>query len=186
MSDGKSIVPGVGGRYATALFDLALDNSSTETVENDLNALAGMLADSDELNRMVQSPARSREEQGAAMGALADTAGFDALTKNFLGLVASNRRLLALSDMINDFRTLARDHRGEISAEVTSAHALNDKQLDAIKAHLKAAMGRDVQVDASVDEDLLGGLIVKVGSRMIDNSIRTKLENVQLAMREAP
>ena len=117
---------------------------------------------------------------------MAEKAGFDALTRNFLGLVAGNRRLFALGDMINDYRTLARDHRGEISAEVTSAHTLSEKQLDDVKAHLKTAMGQDVQVDASVDESLLGGLIVKVGSRMIDSSIRTKLDNMQLAMREAP
>ncbi|MDX5360646.1 MAG: F0F1 ATP synthase subunit delta [Alphaproteobacteria bacterium] len=185
MSDGTKEITGVGGRYATALFDLAREDDRLDAVARDLDALAQMLDGSADLRRLVSSPVFSREDQAAGIQSVAEKAGFDDLTRRFLGLVAANRRLFALDRMIAGYRALLRAHRGEISADVVSATPLTEKQLDDLRAELKAAMGRDVQVDVSVDDSLLGGLIVKVGSRMIDSSIRTKLRNLQLAMKEA-
>lgn len=185
MSDGKITVSGVGGRYARALFELARDDKSLEVVEGDLDGLDNMLATSADLNRMINSPALARSDQLKAMGAIGEKAGFSSLTVKFLGLVTMNGRLHALGRMSTDFKTLLRDHRGEITAEVSSAHDLIGKQLDDLKAQLKAAMGQDVKIDLDIDPDLIGGLVVKVGSRMIDSSLRTKLDNLHLAMKEA-
>jgi len=185
LSDGKITVSGVGGRYARALFELAKDENSLESVEKDFASLAAMLAESADLNRFVRSPALARGDQQKALAALGERAGFSALTAKFLGLVAGNGRLHVLAAMIADFKALLREHRGEISASVTSAHKLGAAQLDALKSQLKAAMGRDVQIDLETDPELIGGLVVKVGSRMIDSSLRTKLDNLHLAMKEA-
>lgn len=185
MSDGKITVSGVGGRYASALFDLAREENSLDSVESDLNDLSAMLGTSEDLNRLIRSPALSRDDKQKAIQAIGGKAEFSTITTNFLGLVARNGRLHALTDMVSDFRALLRDHRGELTAQVTSALKLNDKQLDDLKDQLKAAMGRDVQVDLDIDPELIGGLIVKVGSRMIDSSLRTKLDNLHLAMKEA-
>lgn len=184
MADADSIVTGVVGRYASALFELAEGAKALDAVAGELTAIGTMIADSADLRRMVKSPVFSSEEQGAAFAEILKKAGISGLTANFVGLVAQNRRLFALADMIKGFHALLAAHRGEVSADVTSAHALNDAQTKALKDAMKAAIGKDVQVVTRVDPALLGGLVVKVGSRMIDTSLRTKLNSLKIAMKE--
>ena len=178
-------VTGVAGRYATALFELADSEGSLDAVASDLDAISRMLDESEDLRRLVLSPVFGAEEQGRAFGAVLEKAGISGLTAKFIGLVIKNRRLFALPGMISAFRQLLAAKRGEITASVASAHALSDAQIEGLKAALKSATGRDVNIDTSVDETLLGGLIVKVGSRMIDSSLRTKLNSLKIAMKEA-
>ena len=135
------------------------------------------------MRRVVQSPVMSRSEQGKAMAAIVEQAGISNLVGNLLGLMAKNRRLFSLSSVILAFQALVAEDRGEISAEVTSADVLKTAQIEAIEKTLKNIVGRDVSLEAKVDPGLVGGLIIKVGSRMIDNSIRTKLESLELAMK---
>ncbi len=201
MSSEETLVAGVAGRYATALFELALevekgsdpslqsfssqsDGSVLDAVADDLRNLQGMLNDSADLRHLVMSPVFDRDEQGRALGAVTEKAGLGLLTRNFIGLVANNRRLFALEGMIKAYGQLLARHRGEISATVTSAFALKDNHVTALKTSLKEALGRDVQLETRVDEALLGGLVVKVGSRMIDSSLATKLNNLKIAMKE--
>lgn len=174
----------VPGRYAAALFELAQEQSQLQPVENDLNRVQAMLDESPDLMRMVRSPVFSAEDQTKALDALLTKAGIGGLTLNFVKLIVRNRRLFAMPDMIKAFRTLAAGARGEVEADVASATALNDGQLQALKETLKASIGKDVQINASVDPSLLGGLVVKVGSRMIDSSLRTKLSTLKLRMKE--
>jgi F-type H+-transporting ATPase subunit delta len=174
----------VAGRYASALFELAKEQRALPDVEKQLKTLQDMLEASEDLRRLVRSPVFSADEQSRAIAAVAEKAEFGALATNFLKLIARNRRLFALGDMIKAFRALAARHRGEISAEVISAHPLNDNQLQTLKDALRGSVsGKDVQLDAKVDANLLGGLIVKMGSRMIDSSLRTKLNNLKIAMK---
>lgn len=177
-------VSGMAGRYANALFDLAKDAKAIDAIEKDMAGLARALHDSDDLRRMLRSPVFSAEEQAGAIEAIADKSGANDLTKNFLGLVARNRRLFALGDMAVGLRQLVAKHRGEVTAEVTSAAALDDKHIEELKKTLAASVGKDVQLTTKVDPGLLGGLVVKLGSRMIDTSIRTKLNNLKIAMKE--
>ncbi|MGI9422433.1 MAG: F0F1 ATP synthase subunit delta [Hyphomicrobiaceae bacterium] len=174
----------VQGRYASALFDLAAEQSQLEAVENDLGVLQAMLDESADLRRMVRSPVFSAEDQTQALDALLSRAGASTLTSNFVKLVTRNRRLFVLPEMIKAFRSLAARSRGEVEADVTSAMALNDSQLQSLKETLKASIGKDVQINAQVDASLLGGLIVKIGSRMIDSSLRTKLSTLKMRMKE--
>ena len=174
----------VPGRYASALFELAQEQSQLQPVENDLNSIQAMLDESSDLMRMVRSPVFSADDQLKALDALLGQAGIGGLALNFVKLIVRNRRLFALPDMIKAFRTLAAGARGEVVADVASATALNDSQLQALKETLKASIGKDVQINASVDPSLLGGLVVKVGSRMIDSSLRTKLSTLKLRMKE--
>ena len=174
----------VPGRYASALFELAQEQSQLQPVENDLNRIQTMLDESPDLLRMVRSPVFSAEDQTKALDALLSKAGIGGLTLNFVKLIVRNRRLFAIPDMIKAFRTLAAGARGEVEADVASATALNDSQLQALKETLKTSIGKDVQINASVDPSLLGGLVVKVGSRMIDSSLRTKLSTLKLRMKE--
>ena len=183
MSEQQVIVSGISGRYATALFDLAREEKALDATADDLNSLAALLRESTDLKRLVSSPLVGRDDQEKAILAIAGQGKASKLVRNFLGVLAANRRLTALEDTIEDFFRLLADHNGELTAEVTSAHPLSDAQITALKTKLKAAMGRDVALTADVDETLLGGLVVKVGSRMIDSSIRTKLENLQVAMK---
>jgi F-type H+-transporting ATPase subunit delta len=178
-------VSGVAGRYATALFELAEAQGALDAVAADLGKISAMLAASEDLTRLVRSPLFSAEEQGRAFSAVLDKAGISGLVKNFAGLVIKNRRLFALADMISAYGALLAQKRGEVTAQVTSAHPLGDAQVESLKAALKAATGRDVRIDTKVDAGLLGGLIVKVGSRMIDSSLRTKLNSLKIAMKEA-
>ena len=183
MSAETSVVTGIAGRYATALFELARDSGALDQVATDVADLGGMIDQSDDLNRLLRSPVIAAEDQGKGMAAVMDKAGATELVANFVAVVAQNRRLFALRDMVRDFRTLLAAHRGEVVAEVTSAKDLNDEQLAEIKAQLTSSMKTDVQVETAVDERLLGGLIVKVGSRQVDSSLQTKIQNLRFAMR---
>ena len=173
----------LSGRYAMALFSLARDAKQLEAVSESLAALKGALAESADFRRLIASPMVSRNEAVKAVAALADSMKLDSLTAKFLGVLASNRRLNQLGAAIRAFATLAAAHRGEITAEVTSAHPLDQDQVDALKAKLKAEYDRDVALELAVDPAILGGLIVKVGSRQVDGSIRTKLNTLANAMK---
>jgi F-type H+-transporting ATPase subunit delta len=177
-------VTGVAGRYATALFELGLEEKALEQLEADLNRFGEALDAAEDLRRLVTSPVFSAEEQGRALGAILDELEIEGLTKNFLLLVSKNRRLFAAPDMIRAFRAMLAERRGEVSATVTAASKLTDSQVTALKQALKAALGKDVMLDQLVDPSLIGGLMVKVGSRMIDTSIRTKLNSLKHAMKE--
>lgn len=170
-------------RYATAIFDLALEQDQLDQLAGELDDLRTLMGESDDLARLVRSPIISRADQGAAMAAIISRAGMSILVANLVGLMAQNRRLFALDGTIAAFQTLLAEHRGEVSAEVTSASELKPAHLDAVKDALKEIVGRDVALETKVEPDLIGGLIVKVGSRMIDNSLRTKLQNLELAMK---
>ncbi len=182
MSSSNSGAHGLAGRYATALYDLAAAEGRLEAIVGDIDALAGMIAASDDLRRLMRSPVISANDQKKAMAALAKKAEFDDLTSRFIGVVAANRRLFVLPDMISVFKEILAFHRGEASAEVTSATALSETQLQALAESLKKAVGSSVAVATVVDPELLGGLVVKVGSRMVDSSLRTKLQQLRLAM----
>ena len=182
MSSETAGASGLAGRYATALFEMAESGNQIDQVSDDLQALDAMLADSEDLQRLVRSPVLSREDQARAIAALAEKAGLSDLTRRFLGVVAANRRLFGLSSMIRGFRDLVALNRGEATAEVVSAKELTDAQMTAVGDALKEAVGKAVTVEASVDPDLLGGLVVKVGSRMVDSSLRTKLQQLRLSM----
>jgi F-type H+-transporting ATPase subunit delta len=173
----------LAGRYAMALFELARDEKQLETVGQSLAKLKRALAESDDLRALATSPLVGSGDSGRAIAAAADSLGLDPLTRNFLGVLAKNRRLSQLQNVIRAFDMLAAQHRGEITAEVVSAHPLSDDQVDALKTNLRAETGRDINVDLSVDPSILGGLVVKVGSRMVDGSIRTKLNTLAHAMK---
>lgn len=177
-------VSGVAGRYATALFELALESKSIDRVSGELDRVDAMIGESEDLARLVRSPVFSAEQQQRAMGAVLEKAGIGGITENFVRLTARNRRLFVLPGMISAFRKLVARHRGEVSAEVTSAHELNAGQVADLTAALKASLGKDVQLARKVDPALLGGLVVKVGSRMVDTSLRTKLNGLKIAMKE--
>jgi F-type H+-transporting ATPase subunit delta len=174
-----TIVEGVAGRYASALFDLAKESSKVSEVEGNLVKFQSLLDMSSELKNMVRSPVISSEEQGKALDAILNKTGIGGLAANFFKMIAANRRLFAVQDIIKAFRAIAAKERGEVTAEVTSAVALNDAQTAELKQALKATVGKDVTLNASVDPSLLGGLIVKVGSRMVDSSLRTKLQSLK-------
>jgi F-type H+-transporting ATPase subunit delta len=174
---------GLAGRYATALFELADADQMLDRVVEDLGRLDTMIDESDDLSRLVRSPVISRDDQTRAMMAIAEKAGMDDLTRRFVGRVARNRRLFALSDMIAAFLRLVAARRGEVVADVTSAIELTDGEHKSLVATLKTAMGAEVTVSAHVDPMLLGGLIVKVGSRMVDSSLGNKLQQLRLAMK---
>jgi F-type H+-transporting ATPase subunit delta len=179
------ILSGMAGRYATALFDLALETNAVEPVKADLDRFDALLAASADLSRLVRSPAFSAEEQLQALSAVLERAGIGGLAANFLKLATSNRRLFAVRDMIKAFRELVARHKGEATAEVTVAEALKDLHVDALRAALKAVSGKDIDLDVKVDPAILGGLVVKLGSRMVDSSLRTKLNAIKHAMKEA-
>jgi len=173
----------MAGRYAAALFDLAKDEKQLPQVEADLVAFRALLDESADLRRLIRSPVISAEDQAKALDAVLAKAGVSPLTVNFFKLIARNRRLFAAADMIRDFRALVARERGEVSADVASAHPLTSDQLTALKDTLRLQIGKDVQVNTRVDPFLLGGLVVKVGSKMIDSSLRTKLNNLKVAMK---
>ncbi len=175
----------MAGRYAAALFDLANDEGQVDKVEKDINNFQNLLDMSEDLRTMVASPVVPTEEQSAVVAAVLEKAGISGLTANFFKLIAKNRRLFAIPDMIASFRAIASEARGEVTAEVTSATALTDEQTTALKATLKDSVGKDVQLDATVDPSILGGLIVKVGSRMVDSSLRSKLSAMKVGMKGA-
>lgn len=173
----------MAGRYAAALFELAKEQKQLPQVEADLRTFQGILDSSDDLRRLVRSPVISAEDQAKALGAVLTKAGISSLTGNFFKLIARNRRLFAIADMLKDFRSLLARERGEVSADVVSAHTLTPDQMNALRDALRAQVGKDVQINTSVDPNLLGGLIVKLGSKMIDSSLKTKLSNLRVAMK---
>jgi len=174
---------GLAGRYATALFDLAGSGGLLDQVAGDLGRLNAMIEASADLARMIRSPAISRGDQGRAMAAILEKAGMCELTRNFVGTVAQNHRLFALGAMIAAYQGLLAAQRGESTAEVVTATPLTDKQIEQISKSLKKATGSNIAIDAKVDASVLGGMIVKIGSRMVDSSLRTKLEQMRFAMK---
>jgi len=183
VENSGGIQASLAGRYAKALFELARDGRQLDTVGASLDSLRTALAESEDFKALTTSPLVSRGQGEKAVAAAAKALKLDPLTSNFLGVRARNRRLAKLGDTIRAFGLLAAAHRGETSAEIISAHPLEDDQVDALKANLKTRVGRDVNVDLKVDPAILGGLVVKVGSQMIDGSIRTKLNNAAEAMK---
>ena len=173
----------LAGRYASALFGLARDQQKIDAVSRSLDSLEAALAESADFRALVSSPLVGRGDAAKAIKALAPALGVDPVTANFLGVLAENGRLRELNAVLRAFRQLAAGHRGETSAEVTSAHPLDDGQVAALKANLKTRLGRDVTIDAKVDPSLLGGIVVRLGSQMIDASIRTKLNTLATAMK---
>jgi F-type H+-transporting ATPase subunit delta len=179
----EPIVAGVAGRYAAALFDLAVEQNNVAGVEQDLAKFQQLYDLSPDLVGLVRSPVIAGEDQARALGAVLDKVGVGGLTRNFFNLVARNRRLFAAPDMARAFRALAAKSRGEVTAEVASAHPLTDAQAQALKAALKEAVGKDVTLATKVDPTLIGGLVVKLGSRMVDSSLKTKLSNLSLSLK---
>jgi len=175
---------GAAGRYATALFELAVESKKLPAIEKDLTALGAMFADSDDLTALVKSPLYSREDQASAMGAIAKAAKLSPITKNFLDLMAAKRRLAVLPEAIKGFAALAAEKRGEINAEAITPQALSAAQKKTLTAAIKKAVGQDVKLTVSVDESIIGGLIVKVGSQMIDTSISSRLSGLQTALKD--
>jgi len=176
-------VSGLAGRYATALFDLADQQQALDAVAGDLIQLRQMIEESPELARLIRSPVLSRDAQARAMATLVEKAEFGTTVRNFVGVVAQHRRLFALTGIIKGFLAMLAARRGEVTAEVTAAQALTKGQMTAINEQLNRAIGSKVAVDVRVDPAIIGGLVVKVGSRMVDGSLRTKLTRLQLAMR---
>jgi F-type H+-transporting ATPase subunit delta len=179
-----TIVSGMAGRYATALFDLAKEQNAVDTVASDLDTISRALVESDDLRRLTRSPVFSAEDQAKAMGAVLDKLGVGGLTAKFVKLVASNRRLFALENMIQGFRAKVAADKGVTTAQVTVAEELSSARRDELAAALKDITGKTVDFDVKVDPKILGGLIVRLGSRMVDASLKTKLNSIKLAMKE--
>ena len=178
-------VSGVSGRYATALFELARDEKSIDAVKADLDRFDAMLADSSDLKRLVRSPVFSADSQSKALAAVLEKAEISGISAKFLKVLTANRRLFAVSDVIRAFRALVAKFKGEATADITVAEKLSDKNLDALKTALKSVTGKDVALNVNVDPSIIGGLKVKLGSRMVDASLRTKLNSIKIAMKEA-
>jgi F-type H+-transporting ATPase subunit delta len=176
----------MAGRYAGALFDLALENKTVDAVRADLDRFDALLTESPDLMRLVRSPVFAADEQLKALSVILDRAGIGGIAANFVRVVTTNRRLFAVRDMIRAFRALVARHRGEVSAQITVAEPLNDNNVNALKDALKTVTGgKEIDLDVKVDPAIIGGLIAKVGSRMVDSSLRTKLNAIKFAMKEA-
>ncbi len=184
MSEPASISTGIAARYATAMFELASEDKALPALESDIDALDAALEGSADLRDLINSPIYGREETAAAIGGVADKMGLNTITGNTLRLMASKRRLFVLPALLASLREKIADHKGEVTAEVTSAKALTKTQLDKLAKSLKASVGKSVNLKATVDEGIIGGLVVKVGSKMIDTSIRSKLNALQNTMKE--
>ncbi|MBT9370727.1 F0F1 ATP synthase subunit delta [Rhizobium sp. CSW-27] len=184
VADTSQRTSGVADRYASSLFELSLEAGAIDQVRADLDRFQAMIDESDDLKRLIASPVFSSGDQARAIAALCDKAGIKGLVANFLKVVAGNRRLFALPGMIRAYRETVARHRGEVTAEVVSAHALSAAQEEELKSALNGVTGKQVAVDVTVDPSILGGLIVKVGSRQIDTSLRTKLSTLKLALKE--
>ncbi|MEM1130886.1 MAG: F0F1 ATP synthase subunit delta [Pseudomonadota bacterium] len=184
MSEPASISSGIAERYAAAVFELAQDDNTLATLEADVDALDTALAESGDLAAMVQSPVYSRDQQQHAIASIASAMGLSPVTGNTLALMASKRRLFVLPQLIEQLRAMIADAKGEVTAEITAATALTDAQRDRLASVISSNVGKNVKVITTVDESLIGGLIVKVGSRMIDTSIKAKLANLQNVMKE--
>lgn len=179
------IVSGIAARYAGALFELAVEEGALDSVAKDLETLRAAIASSPDLKRFLSSPVYGAEDQARAIIAIAERAGLSATTRNFVGLVAKNRRLFALEGMIAAFAQRLAAHRGEVSAEAISATPLNEDQTKRLRGEIESIVGKAVNLSTRVDPAILGGLIVKVGSTMIDSSLRTKLNRLKSVMKEA-
>jgi F-type H+-transporting ATPase subunit delta len=177
-------VTGVAGRYATALFELALESDAIDQVRSDLAKFQALLVESPELNRLVRSPVFTADVQQKALAAVLESTGIGGVAANFLKVVAGNRRLFAIGDIIKGFGALVARHKGEVTAEVTVAEPLSDAHRAEVKDALDKVTGKDVMVDVKVDPSIIGGLVVKLGSRMVDSSLRTKLYALKHAMKE--
>ena len=175
----------MAGRYATALFDLASEPNAIDVVKADLERFDTLVAESSDLARLVRSPVFSAEEQLQALSAVLERVGIGGIATKFLKLVASNRRLFAVREMIRGYRELVALHKGEATAQVTAAERLKDQHVEALRTALKAVSGKDVDLDIKIDSAIIGGLVVKLGSRMVDTSLRTKLNAIKHAMKEA-
>ena len=184
MAGQKAIVSGAAGRYATALFELALEQKSVDAVKAELDRFAALIDENEDLARLVRSPVFSSDEQTRALTAVLSNAGIGGLAAKFLLLVAANRRLFAIGHILKAFRLLVAQWKGEVSAEATVAEKLSDKYLAALKSALKNVTGKDVDLDVKVDPSIIGGLVVKLGSRMVDTSLKTKLNAIKHAMKE--
>jgi F-type H+-transporting ATPase subunit delta len=181
----EHFVSGVAGRYASALFDLAREAGSIDAVQADLDRFDAFVAESADLTRLVRSPVFSADEQLNALSVVLQRAGIGGLAAQFLKLVTKNRRLFAVRDMVRAFRALVAQHRGETTAEVTVAEPIKDDHVAALRNALKAVSGKEVDLKIKVDPAIIGGLVVKLGSRMVDSSLRTKLNSIKHAMKEA-
>jgi F-type H+-transporting ATPase subunit delta len=180
----QGIVSGMAGRYGTALFELALEGNTIDAVRTDLDRFDALIAGSPELTRLVRSPVFTAEDQLAALTAVLDKVGISGIAAQFVKVVTSNRRLFAVRDMIRGYRALVARHKGEVTAQVTLAERPSAAHLAAIKQALSDVAKKDVQVDVKVDPGIIGGLVVKLGSRMVDSSLRTKLNAIKHAMKE--
>ena len=184
VSEPASISAGIAERYATAVFEIAQENKSLESLESGVNALSDALAESADLRTVIVSPLLSREEQGKAINAVSAKMGLAPVLQQTLGLMAEKRRLFVVPQLLAALRALLADSRNEVTAEVQSAVALTEAQTEKLAATLSKSVGKTVNIHATVDESLIGGLVVKVGSKMIDTSIRSKLDSLQNAMKE--
>jgi F-type H+-transporting ATPase subunit delta len=183
VENSGGIQASLSGRYATALFGLALEQKKIDAVSASLSGFATALGESAELKALTTNPLVSRSDASKAIAAVAKAMKLDTLTGNFLGVLAQNSRLSQIGPVIAAYNTLAASHRGEATADVTSAHALDASQIEALKAQLKKKVGRDVAVNLHIDPTILGGLVVKIGSQMIDSSIKTRLNTLATAMK---
>jgi F-type H+-transporting ATPase subunit delta len=180
------LISGMAGRYANALFELARENKATDAVKADLEQFDALIAGNPDLARLVRSPVFGADEQLKALSAILDKAGISGLAANFLRVVTTNRRLFTVRDMIRAYRELVARHKGEVTAQVRVAEALREANLDALKGALKSVTGgKDIDLDVRIEPAIIGGLIVKIGSRMVDSSLRTKLNAIKFAMKEA-
>jgi len=184
VSEPASISSGIAARYATAVFDLAKEEKKIDAIEADITALDSVMADSGDFNALIHSPVYSRAEQSAAVAAIATSMKLSPVMTNVLGLMASKRRLFVLPQLMAALRAAIAEDKGEVTADVVSAKAMTKAQSDKLAKSLKASFGKDVNIKATVDESLIGGLVVKVGSKMIDTSIRSRLNSLQNAMKE--
>lgn len=186
MAGEDPITSGMAGRYANALFELALESKATDAVKNDLDRFDALITESADLDRLVRSPVYGVDEQLRALSAILDKAGIDGLAANFLRVITTNRRLFAVRNMIRIYRALVARHKGEVTALITVADKLSDNNREALRSALKSVTGgKDIDLDVRIDPAIIGGLVVKVGSRMIDSSLRTKLNAIRFAMKEA-
>ena len=184
VASNTPIMAGVAGRYASALLETANEQNDLANVEKDIDNIARLLDESEDFQRMVRSPVFTAEDQTKALDAILGKIGVSKLTSNFFNLLVRNRRLFAAPDMIRAFQSLAAAARGEVQAHVASAVALSEAQISALGETLKAAEGREVKIETKVDPSLLGGLVVKIGSRMIDSSLKTKIATLNMRMKE--
>ena len=183
MAIDETMTASVAGRYASALYDLAHEQNAVAAVEADLVKLQAMLDSSEDLRGLISSPIVAAADQARALAAILEKGGISGVPASFIALVAKNRRLFVLPEMMKNFRSIAARARGEVTAQVTSAHPMNETQIEALKDTLRASAGRNVTLATKVDPSLIGGLIVQIGSRMIDSSIKTKLANLSIALK---